>query len=154
MPLQGLEWLPILRQDAIPANGKLSLKHSNIHVYPFNRLPLLKTHLLPYFVIFDTGKKLSDSEQNLIQNLVNIFPDVRFSAIMALYSAWIPPPPAKAQKDPSYNVPNDDSKKVSNKDRDYSTPPPPRPKKRKEPDVKDGGYRTPPPPRLKKPKAL
>jgi hypothetical protein len=108
VPLPGLEKLPIPRQHVNPADGKLSLEHDGILMswYPFDTLPLLESHLRPEFVIFDAGYKLADSDQNLIQELVDVF-TLRFSSIMALYSAWIRPPPAKAKEDPTYNVPDD-----------------------------------------------
>jgi len=117
VPLQGLEGLPILRQDVIPTDGKLSPEHGSIHVYPFDSLPLLESHIHPKYVIFDAGSKLADSEQNLIQKLVDVFPSLQFSSIMALYSAWIRPPPAKAQEDPLYNVPDPPKKESTSRRR-------------------------------------
>jgi len=97
----------IIREDEVQglASGE-SFKPA--HPYPFDTLPLLESHLQPKFVIFDAGQKLAESEQNEIQNLVDVFPSLQFSSIMALYSAWIRPPPAKAKEDLTYNVPDDD----------------------------------------------
>lgn len=149
MPLQGLEGLPILRQDVIP-DGNLSPEHGSIHVYPFNSLPLLKSHIHPKYVIFDTGSKLAESEQDVIQELEDVFPTLHFSSIMALYSAWIRSPPAKSKKDHSYNVPDDNKDDVRTKSEQ------PRPNKRKLAVDEDEEYRTPPPvwPRPKKRKHM
>lgn len=53
---------------------------------------------------------------------------------MALYSAWIRQPPAKAQGDPSYNVTDDEVDRTKSGQR--------RPKKRKAPVVEDEENRT------------
>ena len=54
-----MEDVVITRLDNIP-NGKPSLEHVHIHLYPFDTLPLLESHLHPKFIIFDTGNKLRE----------------------------------------------------------------------------------------------
>ena len=112
-----MEELLIIRRDIIPTDGTpISLSHFSNHIFPFNTLPLLETHLHPKFVIFDAGRKLAGLNlQNFssLQKLVelNVFPNLpnQLSTIADLYRAWILQPPAEAQEDPAYTVPDDDA---------------------------------------------
>ena len=92
----------ILCQDVI--DGKEYLSN---HIYPFDTLPPLVSHLHPKFIILDAESKLESLGQISALKLINDFPIV--SSIMLLYSAWSQQPRAEDQQeqDPLYNAPID-----------------------------------------------
>ena len=81
------------------------------HTYPYNTLPLLKSHLHPQFVIFNAGSKLSKlmggkSTLNELQKVSENHPDVDLNTVIMLYDAWTRPIPEDAVETVSYIDPN------------------------------------------------
>lgn len=78
-----------------------------MHRYPFENLPLLKSHLHPKFAIFDAGRKLLKLDPPPYLKLIETFPSLSFSSVQDLYTTWTHDPPTnEAPRDQSYNVPN------------------------------------------------
>ena len=87
-----------------------------LHKYPYNTLPLLKSHLHPKFVIYNAGIKLSkllrvknptvrDPE---VEAVYDNYPADDLNAIIMLHEAWTRSPslPDGALEDPTYVLPN------------------------------------------------
>jgi hypothetical protein len=110
LPLDDIQLLTIDRTNFIPA--KESPEPYTRHLYPFDTLPLLESHIQPHFVIFNSGKKLRDWLRNTgnsetSREFISKF-SYQITAISALHSAWTGDLPKAADSDPSYNASDDD----------------------------------------------
>lgn len=98
-----MEKVFIMRLQEVVVDGQTS-EEAIVHSHPFSTLPLLKSHLHPKFVIFDAGRKIAKMLEQRSGSLE------RYSGvdkIYRLYRAWLQPVPITAQKDTSYQDPND-----------------------------------------------
>ena len=96
MPLdEGWEEFMITRwtsKDETPTN----------HMYPFDTLPLLESHLHPKFVIFNSGKKLKGLlDYDKYTKLLEQFP--LLGQVEEVYMAWLDDLPIE-EDDASYNL--------------------------------------------------
>jgi hypothetical protein len=66
-----------------------------VHKYPFRSLPLLRSHLRPQFVIFDSGRKLKNLKAAVLKKLADDIPSLL--KVVQLYSAWMEPPEEEKQ---------------------------------------------------------
>lgn len=103
LPLPDMTSKSIPRLEVIPTDEEESFEH--IHKYPFDKLPLLKSHLCPNFIIYDVGYKLNKLPDELFIEVTNKYPSLL--SIQALYTAWRQWPEG-AMEDPSYNDDHND----------------------------------------------
>jgi hypothetical protein len=101
----GMEGIAFLRQNEYP--GTLSADKFTVHIYPFNTLPVLVTHIHPKFVIMATTKAVSRQEQGAIQALIHQFPTLEM--ILKLSPAWRNFIPQRVKEDRLYWPPYDPS---------------------------------------------
>ncbi|KAF7979007.1 hypothetical protein HWV62_43969 [Athelia sp. TMB] len=95
----------ISRQDIIPTeNSPLQSDHVSTHVHPFQTLPQLDSHLLPHFVIFETGRKLETLPFTSALALSRQNP--LLEKIAAIYEAWTKARPAGAEEDATFVPPS------------------------------------------------
>jgi hypothetical protein len=95
--------MPITCQVVVPPDGiSPSAGDYTIHTYPFDGLPLLRSHLHPKFAIVEAGRRLEGLEPNIFKQLLVDFPSL--SLIGNLYEAWLRVPPAGWKEDISFNV--------------------------------------------------
>ncbi|KAF7759879.1 hypothetical protein Agabi119p4_11574 [Agaricus bisporus var. burnettii] len=91
IPLDGsMESYPILRQNdhARPLNKD----QYTLHFYPFNTLPLFRSHLHPKFAIYELGRKfdgLTDKDQAAADAAVLSYPEL--DIIYRIYLRWSRP---------------------------------------------------------------
>lgn len=78
----------------------MSITDFTTHVYPFNTLPLLMSHLHPKYAIFEAGRKLANLSTTCAQQLVRDYPSLGLA--MTLHDAWTRRPPSSAERDSSY----------------------------------------------------
>ncbi|KAJ3564508.1 hypothetical protein NP233_g8249 [Leucocoprinus birnbaumii] len=86
------------------------------HLYPYDTLPVLISHIHPKYAIVSAGAKLSKLPRDRVHALLQSFP--RLLNIMHLYRAWIFPPPANFAEDDSFWPPYDPSDEKDNEDND------------------------------------
>jgi hypothetical protein len=75
------------------------------HIYPFDTLPLLESHLHPKFVIYNSGKKIKGLEVPEYEKLIEQFPQL--GDVEIVYMAWLESLPKTVKDDASYNAPVD-----------------------------------------------
>jgi hypothetical protein len=147
VPLENMKQMMLLHRDVKEdrnANPPSPTDYS-IHGYPFDSLPLLKSHLHPKFAMYDAGRKLEKVKinPNEINRLQHLFPSL--SSIVAVYDAWKQLPTKEQQQDPTY-VSNDndvrpdyydiDEDNDEDEDNNYDVRTAPPPKRRKAVPVK------------------
>ncbi|GJJ06489.1 hypothetical protein Clacol_000681 [Clathrus columnatus] len=99
-----MEKLAIHRQNGIPdPDARPAASDFTTHVYPFNDMPLLQSHVHPRFVILEAGRKLAINI-DLLPDLSNTYPDLR--RIAQIYTAWTRVPPSGAKDDETYGGPS------------------------------------------------
>jgi hypothetical protein len=102
--LEGPE-APIFRQNVIPEGRRLLPEDMAVHTYPYDKLPILQSHLHPKFVLINAGSKLVDLKTALINKIFEDFPITR--KVVELYQAWTRPiTDNNVDNDPSYNPPH------------------------------------------------
>lgn len=89
-----MERIAFLRQYSSTDHALVSHPQPQIfdtlsHGYPFDTLPLLKSHLHPKFAIVDAGRKLSSSS-DLLRKLIQILPALEpsITLLLAVYHMW------------------------------------------------------------------
>ncbi|KAF7979006.1 hypothetical protein HWV62_43967 [Athelia sp. TMB] len=98
----------ISRQDIIPTeNSPLQSDHVSTHVHPFQTLPQLDSHLLPHFVIFETGRKLAALPPADLIDFTRQNPLLEM--IVRIYQAWTTTRPAGAEEDVTFLPPSSPS---------------------------------------------
>ncbi|GJJ11573.1 hypothetical protein Clacol_005808 [Clathrus columnatus] len=94
--------IAVHRQDRIPPPGvAITREDVTTHVYPFDTLPILKSHLSPKFVILEAGRKLS-----LLNTASNLEITTRYPILLKvtqIVQAWTSPRPSDAMNNPSYH---------------------------------------------------
>lgn len=68
--------ITVLRQNDVTTNVQPS--DVTVHLYPFQTLPLLESHLRPEFVIFEAGRRMQRLE-DLIKSLMSISQEATLS---------------------------------------------------------------------------
>ena len=102
-----MEQVPITRQTVIPSGTRLLTPDDfATHVYPFQTLPLLKSHLHPKFAIINAGRKLATSSSAYSPQLMLDYPSL--SHVLTLYLCWTRSPPPESDQDPAFHRPYDD----------------------------------------------
>ena len=79
------------------------------HRYPYNELPLLKSHIHPKFAIFDAGRKLKRLEELTTskRELLRVLTDnPRLEKVQILYYSWTQKVSRDLLANKSYNDPN------------------------------------------------
>lgn len=85
MPLNRLS---LLTRQKVDTDGQ-SLEDYSHHLYPFDTLPLLESHLHPKFVIFNSGSKLDKMGHTSLEKHIDKFPSL--SKVLTVYKTWITP---------------------------------------------------------------
>jgi hypothetical protein len=93
-----MEKVAFMRQNEDPET--LSTNNFTVHVYPFNTLPVLVSHIHPKFVILATAQAVANQEEDATQALVQRFPTL--GTILRLSLAWMHLIPERAKEDQSY----------------------------------------------------
>jgi hypothetical protein len=101
LPDPDIEKRAIARRDVISPDKKPII---TIHEYPFDKIPLLKSHLQPKFVIYNAGKKLAGLKNALLKKVIKDYPST--ASMLSLYEAWMREPADDREEDPSYNLPD------------------------------------------------
>ena len=114
MLLRGLKNERLQRRNNITVDG--SPITWNNYDHPFDKLPLLESHIHPKFVIFNAGRKMHILQLQ-VQKVVNesVF-SPRLGFVLHLYEAWIRTLPPNSKTDQSYLAPVDN--KVTDDDGD------------------------------------
>jgi hypothetical protein len=99
----GMEKITFTRQNEDSEN--LSANNFTVHVYPFNTLPVLVSHIQPKFVIMATTRAVSNLEGDATRALIRQIPTLE--TILRLSSAWTNFIPDHAKEDRSYWPPYD-----------------------------------------------
>ena len=105
IPVMDMKGIAFSRQNDY--SGPVSVDNFTVHVYPFNTLPVLVSHIHPKFVIMATAKTVFRQEQDAIQALIQQFPTLE--TILKLSLAWRNFIPRRAKEDRSYWPPYDPS---------------------------------------------
>lgn len=117
-----LETMWISRQDTIPvANSPLQPNYISTHVHPFQTLPQLDSHLLPHFVIFETGRKLQTLSPIDVPDFMSQNP--LLLKILRIYQAWTKRRPEGAEQDDTFIPPSPPSDEDSETESDTKTQP-------------------------------
>jgi len=102
-PELGMRMRQISRLEHVSSDG---VPFFTTHTFPFDTLPLLESHLQPKFVIYNSGKKLEDSDNISFEFITQKFP---FAKMMwSLYKAWSRAG-RQMETDPVYNAPAPES---------------------------------------------
>ena len=79
----------------------LATEHFQVHVHPFDTLPLLPSHIRPHFVIYQAGTALDKLHIEEGIRIVEENPLLR--KVVALYDAWRTDPPAGVMDNKDFN---------------------------------------------------
>jgi hypothetical protein len=95
----------IHRQNRVGA-GPLAPGDFTTYTYPFDDMPVFKSHLHPKFAILEAGRKLN--EIDFVTSIQKSKDYPILTKVAEIYSAWTRPRPDQAMNDPSYNHDSDD----------------------------------------------
>ncbi|KAL0957225.1 hypothetical protein HGRIS_001039 [Hohenbuehelia grisea] len=109
LPLRDMEPVSITRQIRIPTVIGPPLRPTDfiVHVFPFDDIPVLKSHIHPKFAIFQLGRQISGLAADKKASLLNANPIL--CSVLDLHKAWSESLPAGADEDSEFNQPLDDS---------------------------------------------
>jgi len=95
-----MEQVPIIRQTVIPSRTHLLTPDDfTTHVYTFQTLLLLKSHLHSKFAIINAGQKLATSSSAYSPQLMLDYSSL--SHVLTLYLCWTQSPPPELDQDPA-----------------------------------------------------
>ncbi|KAF5348152.1 hypothetical protein D9756_010774 [Leucocoprinus leucothites] len=105
IPIKDMEDIAFSRQTATDASPVPD--NFTTHLYPYDTLPFLVSHIHPKYAIVSAGQNMSCLPLDRLQALVQSFP--RLINIMVLYRAWMFHPPINNREDDSFWPPYDPS---------------------------------------------
>ncbi|KAF7759616.1 hypothetical protein Agabi119p4_11311 [Agaricus bisporus var. burnettii] len=90
----------IARQENHAQDRPIATTDFKIHVYPFDELPEIRSHVHPKFAIVELGRKLSELCIDTLKSLIDSFPVL--GSVLAIFMAWtriVAPPEEGSQRD-------------------------------------------------------
>lgn len=100
-----MEIATITRYLRVPTAEDPSLRPEDVvnHFFPFDSIPLLKSHIHPKFAIFELGRQVSHLPLDVYRSLLTTTPIL--SSVLDIYYAWTRTPPARFLEDTEFNPP-------------------------------------------------